>query len=190
MKDVDAVDTKILAGAKIYNLILNAFPDWVRFNSTYATQPFYTSAASATIYEEQKTNHLYCFTPPTLIKPPVKLTRHAAAKRVLTDLANFTAPRSEYLPSYKPDDPVAHSKQQEEIRTALGSDTGMQQFSNFATSIMFSLLKKITSSRSRSRGVYRVDIVKESVYPSSTQMYSAGEPWLLLGVIHYFMEPS
>lgn len=155
-----ASDSKTLGGSTIFRLILNAFPDWIRFNSSYAMQPFFTSAETVRIFQKLETDNLYTFDSPSLIKPPTVLTAYAAAKQALTDETSFKVPDTGHLPTYMPDDPTVQAKQWRLIWNALESGGGVQQFTNFTELITLTLLDKWNTPVPNTTS-YQVDIIKK-----------------------------
>lgn len=139
--------------------MLTALPDWVRFNSTYAMQPFYTSAESVAIAKRLDTTNLFSFDAPLEIKPPVVLSAYATVATVLQDQKNFSVPQSGYLPTYMPEDPVAQEEQWGLIWTSLGAGGGVQSISEFTKQITWTLLANRRTKVGEKQ--YQVDIVKE-----------------------------
>ncbi|KAL0633266.1 hypothetical protein Q9L58_007819 [Maublancomyces gigas] len=156
-----ACDKEILGGSKIYHLILAAFPNSVRFNSTYAMQPFYTSAASVTIFDRLETANLFNFATPVDVKPPIVLSAYATVAQVLGDQTTYSVPQSGYLPTYMPDDPAAQEAQWTLIKSSLAEEGGVQLVSNFAEQIMLTLLEERRALVEGTKNQYQVDIVKD-----------------------------
>lgn len=150
----------------MYHLILNAFPEWFKFNSVYAMQPFYTCEASYKIFKNLGVYDLYSFDEPTLRSQVIQVTSHAAVRRILEDQANFKVPWAEsgYLLNFMLSfDCPRHAVQQSLVRQAWYSDTGsIQKFTDFAKIISLSVLKSAAVPLGRGKqSVYQVDIIKE-----------------------------
>lgn len=156
-----ACDKEILGGSKIYQLILAAFPDSVRFNSTYAMQPFYTSAESVTILEKLQTTNLFNFETPVDVRPPIEISLYSTLEGILKDQKTYTVQQSGYLPEYMPADTVAQDKQWGLITSSLTAGGGVQMISNFAEQITLTLLEKQRVKVGGTSKQFQIDIVKE-----------------------------
>lgn len=150
----------------MYQLILNAFPQWIKFNSVYAMQPFYTCEASDKMFKKLGVHDQYSFEKPALQNQAIPVTSYAAVRRILEDQANFKVPWGErgYLLDFMLSiDCPRHAKQRELVRQTWYSDTGsIQHFTDFAKLISGSVLQSAAIPLGRGKqSVYQVDVIKE-----------------------------
>lgn len=148
----------------MHHLILNAFPQWFKFNSVYAMQPFYTPAENRKIFEKHGKTDLYSFEPPLLQPPIIPIVSHATLKTVLADKQNFKVPwgaRMQSLESYMlASDTDQNAAQRELVSRALyGVEGALDNFAAYSKHITLELLKKGSDELGRD-SVYQVDIVE------------------------------
>lgn len=150
----------------MYQLILNAFPNWFKFNSVFVMQPFYTCKESFKIFKKQGVENLYYFDKAEESDQMIIVTSHAAVRRILEDQTHFKVMWGEsgFLKTFmlSGDSPI-HTKQRNMVAAAWRSVAGsMQQFTDFAKLISLSVLKTAAIPLGRGKqAVYQVDIVKE-----------------------------
>ncbi|KAI5850166.1 heme peroxidase [Morchella snyderi] len=157
-------DSKILGGAKMYHLILNAFPNHFKYNSVYAMQPFYTPTEGRRFFTKFRKTHLYSFEPPAPQPAIIPVVSHAALREVLADKKNFRVPwgaKMASLESYMlASDSDASAQQREVVNNLLyGVDGAMQKFAVYTEEIILKLLRRESYELGR-HSVYQVDIVK------------------------------
>ncbi|KAI5797521.1 heme peroxidase [Peziza echinospora] len=87
-KEVES-DCAILGGARMHQLILNAFPGFFKPNSVYALQPFYTSKRNKEIFDSLGTTHLFDFSRPQKGPKAVPVSGHAGITSVFADTKKF-----------------------------------------------------------------------------------------------------
>lgn len=150
----------------MYQLILNAFPSWFKFNSVFVMQPFYTCKESYKIFQKQGVENLYSFDKAIKSDPIIIVTSHAAVRRILEDQTHFKVPWAEsgFLQTFmlSGDSPI-NTKQRNLVAATWHSVIGsMQQFTDFAKLISLSVLKTAAIPLGRGeQAAYQVDIVKE-----------------------------
>lgn len=150
----------------MHHLILNAFPEWFKFNSVYAMQPFYTRAESDKIVTRLGVRDLYSFDAPALQSRMIPITSHAAVRLVLEDTENFKVPWAGggFLLNFMLTlDGPEHKRQQKLVSQAWTLGTGsIEKFTDFAKLISLSVLESAaTPLNLGGRSVYQVDVVKE-----------------------------
>jgi hypothetical protein len=160
-----APDYENLGGARMSQLILNAFPNHFKFNSVYAMQPFYTPDASRKIFEKLGTADLYSFDAPASHSTIIPIGTHAALKAVLSDNKNFKVPwgaKMASLESYMlASDSEETAKQRELVGECIyGVDGALQKFAEYSKEITLKLLQQEAYELGR-KGAHQVDVVKE-----------------------------
>ncbi|CCX12338.1 heme peroxidase [Pyronema domesticum] len=160
-----ASDYKTLGGAKMHHLILNAFPNHIKFNSVYAMQPFYTPTKSKEIFEKLGVADKYSFDAPSANSRLIPITSLAGLKQVLSNKQNFRVPwgaKMSSLESYMlASDRPECAAQREVVKDALyGPNGSLQNFATYSEEITRKLLKREAYELGR-KGVHQVDIVKD-----------------------------
>lgn len=161
----------------MYHLILNAFPSWVKYNSVFAMQPFYTPEKNAEIFKGLGILDQFDIGNPAFIPPPFPITAHQTTRQVLEDQKRFKVPWAEsgYLKTFMlSGDGPENAKQRklvgEKFRTVgcpNGGDGSMQQYREYANEISLTALEAGGIPLGRAPvGVgrlqtYQIDIVKE-----------------------------
>ncbi|KAI5803941.1 heme peroxidase [Geopyxis carbonaria] len=162
-----ASEPNILGGARMHQLILNAFPKYFKFNSVYAMQPFYTPKENRNIFYNHGTADLYSFDPPSLQPPVVPVTTHAGLMAVLADNANFRVPWGAKMASLQTymlaGDTPNCAAQRNVVKDALYSVTDANwKFVSYTKEITLKLLRReayVLGREGADIPTYQVDIV-------------------------------
>lgn len=149
----------------MHHLILNAFPNFFKFNSVYAAQPFYTPTENKKIFTKLGKAELFSFDPPTQERPIIPIISHAALRTVLADKKNFRVPWGAKMSSLETymlaSDSDASAEQRGLVSKLIYGAApahSLQTFANFTENLTLKLLKDERNPLGRN-GVYQVDIV-------------------------------
>ena len=84
-------DYKTLGGSMFHRLLQRGLPDFFDFNSVYAMQPMYTSAANKEIFQRLKVDDQYCFDPPKAPTVKTVIETHDAICNALSNTKYFAS---------------------------------------------------------------------------------------------------
>ncbi|KAL8651032.1 MAG: hypothetical protein Q9210_003484 [Variospora velana] len=160
-----ASDYKTLGGSMFHKLLHRGLPDYFDFNSVYAMQPMYTSAANEKIVKKLKTADQFSLNPPAVPVAQAKKEKHGEVSQLLQEKQYYAAwPQSSKIVA--PDTVLAHynSHQQNMLAEPIYKHTDPKaMFLDYVTHKAAAYLHR--DSFELGKSWYQVDFIRDVAIP-------------------------
>ncbi|KAL8921768.1 MAG: hypothetical protein Q9208_005525 [Pyrenodesmia sp. 3 TL-2023] len=161
-----ASEYKTLGGSMFHKLLHRGLPGYFDFNSVYAMQPMYTSAANKNIFDKLKTADQYSLNPPAIPRAPTTEESHSKVTQLLQNKKSYKTAWPQSSKIAAPDTLVANFNrhQQDKLSEQIYQQTNPKPiFLDYLTHKAVAYLGR--DSFELGKSWYQVDFVRDVAIP-------------------------